>query len=140
MVGNMPDESVIAAENRGLREEIVKAQSNSTAWMGVFETIEAHLRDRIAMNDPGDPASYLSIIQNATQDVQRDGRAIAKARWADSARYEAALTRLTARASTTDAHPLEGLLEAASEPYPDAALVSIAISLKRIADALQGDK
>lgn len=33
-------------------------------------------------------------------------------------------------------HPLEGHLEAQSELYPDAALISVAISLKRIADAL----
>lgn len=35
----------------------------------------------------------------------------------------------------TDKHPLDGLLEPASAPYTDASLVSIATSLKRIADA-----
>lgn len=39
----------------------------------------------------------------------------------------------------SDLHPLDDLYEPGSRPYADAALVSIAISLKRIADALQGD-
>lgn len=40
----------------------------------------------------------------------------------------------------SDAHPLDGLYEPESKRYPNATMVSIAISLKRIADALQGDK
>ena len=36
----------------------------------------------------------------------------------------------------SEPHPLDGLLEPASAPYRDAALVSIAISLKRLADHL----
>lgn len=86
-------ESVVAAENRGLREEIVKAQSNCTAWLNVFETIEAHIRDRMAMDDPANPERYLRIIQADIGDVAKEARAIENARWQDGIRYQTTINR-----------------------------------------------
>lgn len=47
------------------------------------------------------------------------------------------ITTIGERATVSDTkHPLDGLLEPESAPYGNAPLISIAISLKRIADAI----
>src|SRR5712671_2160714 len=71
-----------------LRIERDIAQSACTAWRYVFENIEAHLQDRIAMRDQSSPETYLSIIRSAVENVYRDSHAIVNARWADSACHQ----------------------------------------------------
>jgi hypothetical protein len=39
------------------------AEEGARAWREVGEGIEAHLQDRVAMNDAANPASYLSIVR-----------------------------------------------------------------------------
>lgn len=86
----------LIAQQAARLEEVTKerdeAQSATTAWQQVFESIEAHLQDRVAMNDPASPATYLNIIRSYVANVQRDSRQIVSSRWADAARAHAALT------------------------------------------------
>jgi len=77
-----------------LRIERDIAQSACTAWRYVFENIEAHLQDRIAMRDQSSPETYLSIIRSAVENVYRDSHAIVNARWADSACHQRHIARL----------------------------------------------
>jgi len=77
-----------------------EAQSTCTAWQDVFEGIEAHLQDRIAMKDDASPATYLDIIRSAVARIIQTSRQIVNARWADYrrnvARAEAAEASLSA--------------------------------------------
>jgi len=79
----------LAAANAQLERERDEAQSVCTAWQGVFETIEAHLQDRVAMRDEADPQQYLNIILFSVADVLRSSKHIVAARWADYARLSA---------------------------------------------------
>ncbi len=62
------------------------AQSMVTAGQGVFESIEAHIRDRIAMRDPANPELYLEIIRGDVSRVIRDSQMISNSRWAEANR------------------------------------------------------
>jgi hypothetical protein len=86
------------------------AQSACAAWRDVFLSIEAHLKDRIAMGDPAKPLTYLAIIQAEVANVNRSSKSIVNARWADSARYQKRIAELEA------ANPLTGCLHPGNEP------------------------
>jgi len=99
-----------ALEEAGAERD--KAQSACTAWQFVFEGIEAHLLDRIAMGDPASPETYLRIIRADVADIQRESDAIVKSRWADSARHQKRIQELEAelaalRAPATDEEVVE---------------------------------
>ncbi len=64
-----------------LRKERDEAQSAVTAWQEVFEDIEAHLLDRVAMQDPAKPELYLSIIRSSVANVHRSSHQIVASRW-----------------------------------------------------------
>lgn len=71
-----------------------KAQSNCSAWLNVFETIEAHLKDRIAMKDEANPERYLEIIRYYVEDVSNEAKAYTNARSEDWRRYQTTIDRL----------------------------------------------
>jgi hypothetical protein len=73
-----------------------EAQSACTAWQGVYESLEAHLKDRINMRDEDDPSAYLRILHSCISGVIRDSRAIVASRWADADRARASLAAVTA--------------------------------------------
>jgi hypothetical protein len=79
-----------------LEKQKDEAQSCCQAWQHVFETIEAHLQDRIAMRDEAKPEVYLDIIQHFVARVKRDSEQIVAARWADYARQQQRIDQLEA--------------------------------------------
>lgn len=83
-----------------LTRGIEQAQSACSAWRDAFLSIEAHLKDRIEMNDPAKPLTYLAIIQAEVADVDRRSKSIVNARWADSSRYQQHIARLEAELAT----------------------------------------
>jgi len=72
------------------------AQSAVEAWAEVCERLEAHLQDRVAMQDEANPAVFLSILRSSMANVQRGSEQIRAARWADYARQEAKIATLEA--------------------------------------------
>ncbi len=110
-----------------LRIERDLAQSACTAWRDVFEGIEAHLQDRIAMRDQSSPETYLSIIRSAVENVYRDSQTIVNSRWADSACSQKHIARLeqelaeARQAAAPDGsevnRPLASRCFSMSEPY-----------------------
>ncbi len=70
-------------------ESLHEVQATVTAWQYVFEGIEAHLLDRIAMKDEANPQRYLDIIRADVRDVMRSSEQIVKSRWADIASLKA---------------------------------------------------
>lgn len=97
--------TALAAANEALVKERDVAQSACTAWQEVFGTIEAHLQDRIAMNDAAAPQRYLGIIRGAVEDVDRGSRQIVASRWHERASLVAERDAAHARAER-----LEGAL------------------------------
>ena len=77
-------------------EAMREAESLVTAWLGAFESIEAHLMDCVAMRDEANPERYLSILRSSVKNLPRDSQQIAAARWADYARHASELARLQA--------------------------------------------
>lgn len=65
-----------------LRAERDEAQEACRAWRGVYETLEAHLMDRVAMQDEASPETYLSILRSSVAHVERDSEQLLNARWA----------------------------------------------------------
>ena len=84
-----------------------RAEALCTAWQSVFEGIEAHLLDRIAMGDQGDPRSYLAIIRASVARVLPDSKQIVASRWADAAEFRAAIAALRASEPDVRAQALE---------------------------------
>ncbi len=76
----------LIAENQALRGERDAAQSGVEAWAHVCESLEAHLQDRVAMQDVSNPERYLSILRSNIARVQKDSEQIRAARWADHRR------------------------------------------------------
>jgi hypothetical protein len=91
----------LAALVDGIGEDIKKqrdeAQSMCTAWQGVFEGIDAHLQDRVAMNDLPSPQSYLDIIRGDVARLLHESRAIVRSRWADYRRQQDTIANLEAK-------------------------------------------
>lgn len=74
-----------------LEGERDEAQAVTSAWQEVFEGLEAHLKDRIAMRDEADPEAYLRILHGYVANIIRSSRQIVAARWADYDRHRASL-------------------------------------------------
>lgn len=70
------------------------AQSACAAWQDVFKSIEAHLQDRVAMRDAASPETYLSIIRNLVERIDKDSQAIVRSRWHDYAAQRQQIERL----------------------------------------------
>lgn len=83
------------------------AEATVTAWQHVFEAIEAHILDRMAMKDPVNPQMYLEIIRAEVAEVMRHSEQIVAARWADSKRYQDEIDHLR-RPSPQEGVGLEG--------------------------------
>ncbi len=83
------------ARAAGRAAEIEQLEAKVTAWRQAFESIEAHLMDRINMGDPARPEVYLSIIRSEVANINRSSEAIVNARWADHACANSQIERLT---------------------------------------------
>lgn len=94
----------LASEGR----ERDEAQSTVTAWQQVFESIEAHILDRINMRDEANPKLYLDIIRSDVARVIDDSRAISASRW-----HEAKRSRERLDASESEVSRLRGKVEEA---------------------------
>lgn len=86
------------------------AQSLVEAWAGVFESLEAHLQDRVEMNDVADPAAYLSILRSGMANVQRFSEQVRAARWADYRRQNERIAELEAALATRSAPAIDAVL------------------------------
>lgn len=73
----------LLSEIAALRGERDTAQSAVEAWAHVCESLEAHLQDRVAMQDVANPERYLNILRSNMARVQKDSEQIRAARWAD---------------------------------------------------------
>lgn len=71
-----------------------KAQAMVMSWQNVFESIEAHIKDRIEMNDDANPERYLRIIQSCASCVIEYSKAICNSRWEDNKQYQARISEL----------------------------------------------
>jgi hypothetical protein len=100
------DLTALLSRLQELEAERDEAQSATTAWQEVYESLEAHLMDRVAMGDPGRPETYLSILRSSVAGVVRASRQIVQARWADAAR-----SKSRAEASEARIRELEGAAE-----------------------------
>lgn len=99
----------ISGEGEKLREALEArdtAQSLVEAWAGACESLEAHLQDRVAMNDEANPAAYLSILRGNMTNVQRFSEQVRAARWADYSRQNERIAQLEAALATPDAAPI----------------------------------
>ncbi len=85
------------AQHSAGKEEVERLQSVVTAWQSVFEGLEAHLQDRIAMKDPANPEAYLSILRSSVARVHRESEQIVAARWADARRARERVAALEAK-------------------------------------------
>jgi len=80
-------------ELRWVEAERDEAQETCRAWQGVYKTLEAHLMDRVAMQDAASPETWLNILRSSVGRVERDSEQLLNARWArerdgDEARAE----------------------------------------------------
>jgi hypothetical protein len=79
-----------------LTKERDQAQSMVQAWEHVFDTLEAHIMDRVAMKDPANPELYLSILRSSYANIKRESEQICAARWADYKRQQDQIDALEA--------------------------------------------
>ena len=94
--------AALEARAQAAEGERDEAQATCTAWQGVYESLEAHLLDRINMRDEAQPDAYLRILRSEVARVLPNSKAIVAARWADYARHRdriAALEALVAKAA-----------------------------------------
>lgn len=70
------------------------AQAAVTAWQGVFEGIEAYIKDRMEAKDEADTETYLRIIKADVSRIIEQSQKIAAARWEDYRRQEEILRRM----------------------------------------------
>lgn len=91
------------SKDDGMREEIERLQETVTAWSFVIDGIRAHLQDRINMNDPASPATYMEIIDGYVRDIERSSQQYVNARWADANRYRREIESLGARLLSSSA-------------------------------------
>lgn len=134
---------------RQVEAERDEAQEACRAWKGVYETLEAHLQDRVAMNDLASPETYLSILRSSVARVERDSEQLLKARWsreAESARVSDEADRLRAALEDivqwADAYPLDRFPEPdfkqAEKVLSDAGMSLDAISASNMRHAIEG--
>lgn len=111
--------ATLSGERDELKRERDEAQSTVTAWQQVFESIEAHLLDRINMRDEADPQRYLDIIRADVAQVIEASRRISASRWHD---YRRDNTRAEA-AEAANVRLREKIAEAGKviEPFAKAA-------------------
>lgn len=109
-----------ADAGEALRIERDEAQSLCTAWQHVFQGIEAHLQDRVAMDDRSSPATYLSIIRSSVARVIEDSKRISAARWADYKRSRDRIEELEAASPVP-----EGWVLVPKEPTEDQLLAAM---------------
>ena len=76
------------SEGAGDEDRVQILEATVTAWQAAVESLEAHLMDRIAMNDASDPKTYLAILRSEIKRVREDSTAIVNARWEDYRRQE----------------------------------------------------
>ena len=65
-------------------DELMLAQEQCNAWRSAFESIEAHLQDRIAMKDYANPERYLDIVRGEVREIQRTSEQFCAARSNDA--------------------------------------------------------
>lgn len=73
------DDAQFFASAPTLAAEVAALRSTIAAWENVFLGIEAHLLDRIAMNDQANPQTYLDIIRTDVRELPRESRQIYEA-------------------------------------------------------------
>lgn len=83
------------------RNDCFAVQSLIEAWAEVFEALEAHLQDRVAMRDEANPALYLSILRSSVSSVLRSSGQIRAARWAEYSRHTEAIAALKEELAAT---------------------------------------
>jgi hypothetical protein len=96
-----------------MRAERDTAQSAVTAWRQATESLEAHIMDRAAMQDPASPDTYLRILRGEIESITRATEQIVAARWADYRRQEARIEALSA----APASPKRGPFQTLDEPF-----------------------
>lgn len=97
-----PDVARLEARVKALREERDTAQSAVEAWASACESLEAHLEDRVAMQDAASPEIYLSILRGNMAGVQRFSEQVRASRW-----HEAAIMRERVKALEAALRALE---------------------------------
>jgi len=88
-------------ENTVARERD-EAQAACHAWQEVYETLEAHLMDRVEMNDKASPETYLNILRSSVARVERSSQQIVAARRATEARLQAKIDALQEKIEMDD--------------------------------------
>lgn len=83
------------------RDERFTGESLVEAWANVFESLEAHLQDRVAMRDEANPAVYLSILRSSVADVLRSSGQVRAARWAEYNRHTETIAALREELAAT---------------------------------------
>lgn len=76
--------TALDADKVRLAAERDEAQSTVQAWVHVAGSLEAHIMDRAAMDDPAKPETYLRILRADIAHVARSSEQICASRWHDA--------------------------------------------------------
>lgn len=95
----------LEAERDRLYEKSESASALCLAWDFVFQGIDAHIRDRIAVGDPASPETYLQIIRKDAGQVAVDSQRFLASRRSEIDQLHARISKLT-KDGYNDATPL----------------------------------